>query len=77
MCVHVSAKCHVVASGKILGISMGFDPVRVAEWRGRGVSLMSLSMDIEIMIAGVRKMRGVVDEQNAPGASARAKKAKR
>jgi len=67
----------VVASGKILGISMGIDPVRVAEWRGRGVSLMSLSMDIEIMIAGVRKMRGVVDEQSAPGASARAKKAKR
>jgi len=67
----------VVASGRILGISMGFDPVRVAQWIGRGVSLMSLSMDVEIMLAGVRAMRGEVDLRKAAGASTRPKKRKR
>ena len=67
----------VVASGRILGISMGFDPVRVAQWIGRGVSLMSLSMDVEIMLAGVRAMRGAVDLRKAASASTRPKKRKR
>jgi hypothetical protein len=56
---------------------MGFDPVRVAQWIGRGVSLMSLSMDVEIMLAGVRAMRGEVDLRKAAGASTRPKKRKR
>ena len=69
----------VVASGRILGISMGFDPGRVAAWIGRGVSLMSLGIDIEILIAGARNLRGAVDRQLAVPAPAggRARAARR